>query len=467
MESAETEVKTFPDESRTAGCIRMKARSVLGGRDMALTLSLILYSLITTIAALGFLRLARKSSRSLDGIARSIADLADGNLLVAREATDGKRHKNESRITAALEALAKKLLGETHERRAIGQGLYSIGSELDQEMTKAGTVVKGISSGAKTVNDQVIAQSAGIEETAVTIKRIIENLDRQNVSIESQASAVGQTAAAVEQMIANSQTIARNTTQMDESFGDLQAALRNGNDKLTAMIQRITDISRQSDSLQEANDAIASIAAQTNLLAMNAAIEAAHAGDSGRGFSVVSEEIRKLAESAAEQSKQIAETIKTIRSGIAELDDDSTVTDKAFASVRERISGLATLETQIKSAMDEQGEGSRNIIQSTGSLRQITNDVRQGSEEMVSGSLAIESEMSRLVEGNSRVAETVRDILKFTGHMEITVETVKGMSLRNKELSDKLYTTVRAYKTGETVLRLGYSQSKTHPRHLN
>ncbi|MFA6506831.1 MAG: TRAP transporter substrate-binding protein, partial [Treponemataceae bacterium] len=98
---------------------------------------------------------------------------------------------------------------------------------------------------------------------------------------------------------------------------------------------------------------------------------------------------------------------------------------------------------------------------------QITNDVRQGSEEMVSGSRAIESEMARLIEGNSRVGETVRDIIKNTGHMEITVETVKGMSHRNKELSDTLYANVRSYTTGETVLRLGYSQSKTHPRHLS
>ncbi|HCM28569.1 MAG: hypothetical protein A2Z99_19625 [Treponema sp. GWB1_62_6] len=434
---------------------------------MALVLILVIVPIFTVIAASGFLLVSRKFKKSLNETALAIGKLAEGDLAAARPSSGGKMNKNEERLADAVVTLVKKLSGETNERRTIGQGLYSVGNELDQEMSKAATVVKGISAGAKTVNDQVIDQTAGIEETAVTIKRIIENLDRQNVSIESQATAVGQTAAAVEQMIANSQMIARNTTKMDESFGDLQSALKNGNEKLIAMIQRTTEISKQSDSLQEANDVIASIAAQTNLLAMNAAIEAAHAGDSGRGFSVVSQEIRKLAESAAQQSKQIAKTIKTIRSGITELDGDSAVTDHAFATVRERISGLAMLENQIKSSMDEQGEGSRNIMESTGRLRQITNDVRQGSEEMVSGSRAIESEMARLIEGNSRVGETVRDIIKNTGHMEITVETVKGMSIRNKELSDTLYANVRSYKTGETILRLGYSQSKAHPRHLS
>ncbi|MFA6507640.1 MAG: methyl-accepting chemotaxis protein, partial [Treponemataceae bacterium] len=333
---------------------------------MVFMLIFVIYSAIATIAAAGILLHSRKSIRTINETARSIAEIAEGNLSAARSSSGEKMDKNEKRLADALAALAKRLSSETNERRSIGQGLYSVGNEIDQEMTKAATVVKGISAGSKTVNDQVIDQTSGIEETSVTIRRIIENLDRQNVSIESQAAAVGQTAAAVEQMIANSQTIARNTTQMDDSFGELQSALKNGNDKLTAMIQRTSEISKQSDSLQEANDVIASIAAQTNLLAMNAAIEAAHAGDSGRGFAVVSQEIRKLAESAAQQSKQIANTIKTIRSGINELDGYSAVTEQAFATVRERISGLATLETQIRNAMDEQGEGSRNIMQSTG-----------------------------------------------------------------------------------------------------
>jgi tripartite ATP-independent transporter DctP family solute receptor len=434
---------------------------------MTLTLLLIIMILAMALASGIALFQWRKSIGALNDAVDSIAKLTEGNLGAARLVTGRKMSASEKRLAEALSALATKLSTETNERRVIGQGLYSVGNELDQEMTKAAIVVKGISAGAKTVNDQVLDQSAGIEETAVTIKRILENLDRQNASIESQAAAVGQTSAAVEQMIANSRSIARNTAQMDESFGELQSALKDGNDKLEAMIHRTAEISKQSERLQEANDVISSIASQTNLLAMNAAIEAAHAGDSGRGFAVVSQEIRKLAESAAEQSKQIASTIKTIRSGIGELDGDSTDTDRAFATVRERISGISMLEAQIKSAMDEQGEGSRNIMESTLRLREITEDVHNGSEEMSTGSRAIESEMARLIEGNTRVAETVTDIIKNTGHMEITVGTVKEMSRRDKGLSDTLYANVLSYKTDETILRLGYSQSKTHPRHLS
>jgi tripartite ATP-independent transporter DctP family solute receptor len=428
----------------------------------------ILVHLVAAALGLGaFMFLSRKTRRTLSETAVSISSLADGDLSRARSIDAGNIGKDEKRLAEALSALAMKLSSETHERRAIGQGLYSVGNELDQEMAKAATVVKGIAAAATMVSDQVTDHSAGIEETAVTIGRILENLGRQNASIESQAAAVGQTAAAVEQMITNAEAIARNTARMDESFDELQSALRDGNEKLAAMIQRTSEISRQSDSLQEANQVIASIASQTNLLAMNAAIEAAHAGDSGRGFSVVSQEIRKLAESAAEQSKQIAKTIQTIRSGISELDGDSAVTDRAFATVRERISGISSLETQIKGAMDEQGEGSRSIMEATGSLRKITDDVRHGSEEMATGSRAIESEMTRLIEGNARVGETVREIMRNTGNMEITVETVKEMSRRNKGLSDTLYANILTYKTAERILRLGHSQSKTHSRHIS
>lgn len=320
---------------------------------------LVSYSIFITITSVIFLVLARNAAKTIAFAARSLSALAEGEAPVFSASLSGKHSRRHERLYTSLDVLAKKLAHESTARRAIGQGLYSVGNELELEMSKAAIVVKSISNGAKIVNDQVIDQSSGIEETSVTIRSIMENLDRQNDSVASQASAVGQTAAAVEQMIANAKMIAHNTTQMDKSFGDLQVALKNGNDKLSEMIHRTTEIAKHSDSLQTANTVIATIADQTNLLAMNAAIEAAHAGDYGKGFSVVSQEIRKLAESSARQSKQIADTIKTIRLGIAELNGDSAVTDQAFAAVREQLAGLSILELQIKKAMDEQGEGDR------------------------------------------------------------------------------------------------------------
>lgn len=420
---------------------------------------------LACVVALFALVLHRRSSRTMDAAADLLERVAGGDLSEARRPRSSARGAAGGRLMRAIAGLAEKIAEEADERRSMGQDLYSVGRQLDQEMEKAASVVSGIGSGAQAVNDRIIDQSASIEETAATIHRIIENLEKQDASIESQAAAVSHTAAAVEQMIANSGTIARSIEQMDSAFGELQESLSKGNDRLSKMISRTGDISAQSESLEEANDVISSIAAQTNLLAMNAAIEAAHAGNSGKGFSVVAQEIRKLAESAAGQSHQIAAKIKTIRGAIAELDGDSSLTDQAFASVRQRIGNLATLETQIKSAMDEQGEGSRSIMESTGRLRQITEDVRGGSGEMVSGSRAIASEMSRLIAGNSSIQEAAAEIGKNAGFLGSTVSSVKGLSGTNKELSDSLYARSSSYDTGERILRLGYGQSKTHPRH--
>jgi len=128
------------------------------------------------------------------------------------------------------------------------------------------------------------------------------------------------------------------------------------------------------------------IASQTNLLSMNAAIEAAHAGESGRGFAVVANEIRKLAESSAMQSKTISTVLKKIKGSIDTITKSTEEVLKKFDAIDAGVRTVAEQEGSILNAMEEQGHGSQQILQAMGQLNDLTQGVKREAREMVESS---------------------------------------------------------------------------------
>jgi methyl-accepting chemotaxis protein len=218
-------------------------------------------------------------------------------------------------------------------------------------------------------------------------------------------------------MIGNIASIGGVTEKMAVQFRTVDDAAAEGSAIQRESGARINEIVGQSQALQEANRIIATIAAQTNLLAMNAAIEAAHAGDAGRGFSVVADEIRKLAENSSDESRKIGAELKQIVETIDRIVKNTGALEQSFAQVSSRVQETGKLVQEVDNAIKEQREGAGQVMEALKAMNDVTVRVSAGSREMSEGNESMLREIGSLqnqagdIAGSvSQMAEDIRAV---------------------------------------------------------
>jgi methyl-accepting chemotaxis protein len=208
----------------------------------------------------------------------------------------------------------------------------------------------------------------------------------------------------------------------------------------------IQEIARESEGLLEINAVMENIASQTNLLSMNAAIEAAHAGEAGKGFAVVADEIRKLAESSAEQSKTISGVLKKIKGSIDKIIKGTDNVLLKFEAIEGGVKTVSDQTQNIRSAMEEQEIGSRRILEVISALNEITRQVKSGSVEMLDGSKEVIQESKNLEMATQEITNGMNEMAAGAEQINAAVTRVNAISGQNKENIDVLVQEVSKFK---------------------
>jgi methyl-accepting chemotaxis protein len=327
--------------------------------------------------------------------------------------------------------------------------LAGIGTDLSSNMTETAAAINEITANIQSIKNRVI-ENAKVKQSDEPMEQVIANINELNDNVENQSRNVSQASSAIEEMVASINSVTNTLVNNAANVNSLKEASDVGREGLSDVAQDIQKISEESEDLEEINGLMQSIASQTNLLSMNAAIEAAHAGEVGKGFAVVAEEIRKLADSSSEQSKTIGKALKKIAKSISKITASTEKVQTRFEAIESGVKTVSLQEENIRNAMEEQGQGSKQVLQSVGTLNELTQKVKSGSEKMLNGSREAMHEsqtFNRNLEMMSQeIAGGMNEMATGADQINIAVNQVNEMTQKNRDAINDLLKEVSRFK---------------------
>ncbi len=428
--------------------LRYKEIIANGSDKVSKKLSTTLYSflIIIIVAVIIFIVLLIYIFRRLDiqvkAIGKVSRDMAEGDLskeitLIPNDAI-GDMAENFNLAIFSLKKIIGGVVTTTNEGRDLNDTLSGRIAQIEISSGEMSNNLEGMHDKIVEENNQIIEASSALEE-------ISANTSSLSKQIAMQAESVSTTSAAVEEMAASIFNVARVADSRQNVTESLIKMTKEGSEKIEEANVIVQEAVKNMGAMQEMLEVINNITSQTNLLSMNAAIEAAHAGDAGKVFAVVADEIRKLAESTAENAREISDSLAGLINRINQTADVTKESGDSFRKIESEVQNFVQAFAEISASTKELSEGSKEIQDSTISLLDITSNIKTGAEEMTLGANDINIALLRIKDASDNNTAGMATSREQIGDIHKAMSDIAVLSSTNTENMNTLMEEVSVF----------------------
>lgn len=346
-------------------------------------------------------------------------------------------HLNE--FLSSLNSMVVDLKDVSYKTADISQDLASSSEETAASLHEIRVNTEGM-------KNKIVRLDGEVSNSTKSANDVREFIDKLSLLIQDQAAAINESSASIEEMTASINNIARAAEEKLKITTELETTALDGQTEMHETEQLIKKVANSASVIMEMIQIIQDIASKTNLLAMNAAIEAAHAGEYGKGFAVVADEIRNLAESSAESAHQITDSLGEVAEFIKISEDSTEKTGEIFSRIVDQIKDVSLSMSEMKNATQEMSIGSDQILEALTSLITTTEEVKSSSGEMKTRMTSIAEAMNQMSDISADTKNGMEEVTLGINEIYKAAEAISKAGTENSESVAKVNDLLARFK---------------------
>ena len=326
------------------------------------------------------------------------------------------------------------------------KNMQTVSQTLSSRIVDSAAALNQITGNIETVKERVMVQHREVSEAAAKIDAITQTMASLDSNIDNQAESISGSSHTMEEIVKNIQVVQERAEKNLQSIKTLEKTTHTGKETVAMVVEVTKVVTEESEGLLDAITVIQNTASQTNLLAMNAAIEAAHAGEAGKGFAVVADEIRKLAEESGAQGTSITKVLEELKHKIESLNGAGPLVAEQFEKISAMMDFIYRQEDGMIRTMKEQMQGGSEVLNVIKGMNAITAKVKDDSSGILAEADNMSAGIQKLADLSEIITQSMAEMAAGVTAINKAMQEVNTIALNNQKSAANVTGEIEKFK---------------------